>query len=218
MSRGLSGVAASGIEGKFLNRTRRRKTLRVSDRAGEDLAWIVPKSHLVTIGAEEEKSAQFGQVDIVGTEFHLVTTDTEREVVSELILSDERLLRNVHVLPDLDFRGAPTAARILFEADFRIGCHTTVFSWEREDPSRRGADRVDEVLKLNCKRVDLVWRDNVVVRDHHAMKLVDVAVGLRQVRDEGIAELVIRVCPLLASIPQIGALLVGNLPVAPDSD
>src|ERR1700756_3946950 len=140
MSRGLSSVAASSVEGKFLNRTRRRKTLRVSYGVRENLAWIVPESHLVTIGAEEEKSAQFGQVDIVGTEFHLVTTDTEREIVPELILSDQSLLRNVHVLPDFDFRGASTAARIWLKADLRVGCHATVFGWERKDPSRCCAD------------------------------------------------------------------------------
>src|ERR1700751_3665510 len=124
---GLSGVAAPSVEGKLLNRTWGRETLRVSDRVGENLAWIVPESHLVTIGAEEEKSAQLGQIDIVGAEFHLVTTDTEREIIPELILSDERLLRDVHVLPDFDFRWASTAPRIWLEADLRVGCHATVF-------------------------------------------------------------------------------------------
>src|ERR1700751_2995199 len=152
---GLSGVAAPSVEGKLLNRTWGRETLRVSDRVGENLAWIVPESHLVTIGAEEEKSAQLGQVDIVGAEFHLVTTDTQREIIPELILSDERLLRNVHVLPDLDLRGAHTAAWIWLKADLRVSCHSPIFGWERKGPSWFRADCVHEVLELNRKGVDL---------------------------------------------------------------
>src|SRR5215472_3195128 len=140
MGWGLSGVAAPGVEGKFLNGSWGREPLRVSDRVGENLAWIVPESHLVTIGAEEEKSTQLGQVDIVGAEFHLVTTDTQREIIPDLILSDERLLRNVHVLSDFDFRWASTASRIWLEADLRVGCHATVFGRERKDSSRCCAD------------------------------------------------------------------------------
>ncbi len=135
------------------------------------------------------------------------------EIIAELILADERFLRHVYVRSQFNFWFALTAARGDPKADIGIRECTSTLHRIGKRVSRVGFNGVHEVLKLNCEGVDFFRRHNEVVRNHEAMELVGISIGLGQIRNDRVSQLIVRVGPFLPAVSDEHALSLVNSPV-----
>ncbi len=103
---------------------------------------VIVKERLIPVGAEEEEAAELGEVNVIHADLHIVFSMYPVEIIAELVLAAQGLLRHIYILSNL---------RTIREVDIRISNGPTAEDRIGEGVGGSGKDRIHHVLKMNIQ-------------------------------------------------------------------